>query len=193
MTIADGNDRQGWFNWYVEWAGHHYYLYWVVLMFGDATRVLGEPLSVFVNSGLYIWALMTMVLGFRHDRKILCLRCMKNSPLDPQREVTRWDGRLRLVHWLTPARVGIGFLIWLSMVSVSSWLLAYSFPGPGLVPLWAVLPINVVIWLPWLYFSISGLYHQWLHPWCPYCRRWDEGGDPEVVPDPVPSGEGEKV
>jgi hypothetical protein len=32
----------------------------------------------------------------------------------------------------------------------------------------------------------SGIMHRRLRPWCPWCRPWDEGGDPELSPEPDP-------
>lgn len=30
----------------------------------------------------------------------------------------------------------------------------------------------------------TGWLHHQLRPWCPYCRDWDEDGNPEPAPDP---------
>jgi len=190
MTAVDPG--QGWFDWYVEWAGHHSYLYWLWLMVSPITRLLGEY-DFYISTVIFLWAFATMIIGFRHDRKTFCIRCMREAPLDPQKEITRYDRRLRVIHAYDPKRA-IGYVfIWLAVAIGSSFFLTWITPGSELPPLWLVMLINVMIWSPIVYLNICGQWHQWLHPWCPYCRRWDDGGAPEVVPDPVPSGEGDKV
>lgn len=192
MTIAGGDARQGWFDWYSEWAGHHAYIYWLYLTFNPLTRLFGEYASR-IDFVVFGWALVTMIIGFRHDAKTLCLRCIRVAPLDPQREITRYDRRLRVIHGNTAKRSLIGAVVWVAGFIGFFSLLKWAFPGPEIVPLWAILLVNVIVFSPLVYMNMCGQWHQWLRPWCPYCRRWDEGGSPEVVPDPVPSGEGDKV
>jgi hypothetical protein len=192
MTLSGADDRQGWFDWYVEWAGHHNYIYWFWLMVSPITRLLGE-FDLWVSPFIFLWAFVTMIIGFRHDRKTFCLRCIREAPLDPQKEITRYDRRLRVIHGVTKKRFALGALAWISLGFSSSLFLGWISPGNDLPPLWLVILVNIMVWGPVVYLNICGQWHQWLHPWCPYCRRWDDGGAPEVVPDPVPSGEGDKV
>src|SRR3954463_14567512 len=192
MTAMRADGRQGWFDWYVEWAGHHTYIYWLYLMLNPLSRLFGE-FDIWAGPAIGVWAFITMIIGFKHDRKTFCLRCMREAPLDPQKEITRYDRRLRVIHANTPKRF-LGYAVgWLVLTLGSSVFLNWITPGNELPPLWLIMAVNITVWSPIVYMNICGQWHQWLHPWCPYCRRWDEGGDPEVVPDPVPSGEGEKL
>ena len=193
MTAMGAEDRQGWFDWYVEWAGHHSYLYWLWLMLSPLGRLLGDY-DFYITTFIFLWAFATMIIGFRHDRKTFCLRCIRETPLDPQKEIVRYDRRLRVIHANSPKRFLVYAALWVVLAFGSSFFLNWITPGADdLPPLWLVLLVNFMIWFPIVYMNICGQWHQWLHPWCPYCRRWDEGGEPEVVPDPIPSAEGDKV
>src|SRR4051812_41528508 len=112
MTAVD--PRQGWFDWYVEWAGHHSYIYWLWLMVRPLTRLLGS-FDLWVSPFIFVLAFVTMFVGFRHNRKTFCLRCIRETPLDPQKEITRYDRRLRVIHATNSPKRFIGYAaIWLA-------------------------------------------------------------------------------
>lgn len=108
----------------------------------------------------------------------LCLRCMRSAPLDPQRSVNRSRFFLWQLHW--PRR-----LFWRVFLACEICVLASHLVNGIWVPLLKV-PLDV------LFFSNFWGYrvHHRLTPWCPYCRGWDDGGEPELIPDPDPVEKG---
>lgn len=114
-------------------------------------------------------------LIFHLRRGGLCLRCIRNAPLDPERGVRRNKLFLQMIHMRTKT-----FWVWYAACYVSAIASAFVH---GAVAILFKLPLDV------LFFSAvwSAWQHHRLQPWCPYCRGWDEGGDEELVPDPDPS------
>lgn len=102
----------------------------------------------------------------------LCVKCMEAVPADAGQRAQRQQSVLWLSHSLTSLR-GFG-LYAIACVGVSM-LVASGFPR--------------LITVPLDLFTTTFLYSLWLHhklrPWCPYCRRWDDGGEHEPSPDPV--------
>lgn len=104
----------------------------------------------------------------------LCVRCMEEVPADASVRAQRQRWLLWVTHSLeSPRKVAV----WIGVVMTISVLTA-TFHLPRIVDA----PIDAY-WLAYLY---SMWLHHKLRPWCPYCRRWDDGGFiHEPSPDPV--------
>lgn len=126
-----------------------------------------------------ILIITVLVLNSHLRRGGLCLRCATNVPLDPQREVTRNKWFLYQTHWSRRK-----FLLIFGACCALMWVGNFiNGDHTSLLNRLLHLPLDfmfyTIIWAAWI--------HHRLEPWCPYCRRWDEGGDPEFVPDPDPA------
>jgi hypothetical protein len=106
----------------------------------------------------------------------LCLRCIRNTPTNPELAVNRNKFFLWTQHWPN----GQFWKIYGGSVLILFIGDTYT---DGVVQLLCKLPLDVtffsLMWATWQ--------HHRLQPWCPYCRGWDEGGEEEVVPDPDPA------
>lgn len=112
----------------------------------------------------------------RHRRSSnLCLRCMTEVPADAPVQAQRRKPLLWFSHQMA-TRIGIfGLLIpaiVAAVVGITTW--------DPLIARISRIPLDVLLF--------ASLYSTWLHhrlrPWCPYCRDWDDDGDPEPSPDP---------
>ncbi|WP_159848525.1 hypothetical protein [Nocardia sp. CY41] len=102
----------------------------------------------------------------------LCVRCMSEVPADAGARAQCEKPVLWLNHRLS-GRMGI-----LILVAIGIEVLVRGFGLPG-----------QVVSLPFDLLAVLYMYSVWLHhrlrPWCPYCRRWDDGGG-ITEPSPVP-------
>ncbi|WP_280413170.1 hypothetical protein [Nocardia asiatica] len=104
----------------------------------------------------------------------LCVRCMEEVPGDAAARAQRQSWLLRIAHSLDSfTRV----MVWVALLVATATLAT-------------LLDLPRVVHAPLDAFFALYLYSTWLHhklrPWCPYCRRWDDGdGIHEPSPDPV--------
>lgn len=121
------------------------------------------------------FALACVVIGMLHHIFTrLCIRCMEEVPADASHQAQRQSRVLWLNHLIDSMR---GIVVYLVAVIGYSVLL-----GAMELPPVASLPLDA--------FYVAFMYSIWLHhrlrPWCPYCRRWDDGGGiVEPSPDPM--------
>jgi hypothetical protein len=120
-----------------------------------------------------------VIAALHQDIGRICVRCMQEVPADAPVRAQRRRWLLRFWHfsmtrgyWLAlacvifvPAAIQVLFF----ETTRATWMNA---PGD--------LFVFAYIWALWS--------HHRLTPWCPYCRRWDDGGAHEPSPDPVPEG-----
>lgn len=127
------------------------------------------------------WVLMTIYLAsiWHRIRSGLCLRCMAEVPDDAPVRAERQRGLLRLAHFNSQLK-GVAVMLAIAFLSpiVLAKLLDDAHQNLSNAP--ADLWIFVFIYTEWL--------HHRLRPWCPYCRNWDDDGDPEPSPDPTTFG-----
>jgi hypothetical protein len=138
----------------------------------------------FLDLFLGLLLLVCYLVSIQHQVTArLCIRCMEEVPVDASERAQRQHLWLRIQHMS-----GKTMLIILAVLLAPPWLasafLDLSERGQSL------LGLGLDVW------TFSLMYSMWLHhrlrPWCPYCRRWDDDGDAEWVPDPVPA-EGKKI
>jgi hypothetical protein len=147
----------------------------VVIAVTPAFSTSWWPLPVVVSGYL----LLPLAL-FHQGLSRLCVRCMSEVPTDPGRQVQRWrlllwwSHRPLLVVAMAPAAAA-------AVVTLTAWLTTGHITGH---PAWVWLPVDAAFFL----HAWSVWVHHRLRPWCPYCRRWDDGGAREPSPDPVRDG-----
>jgi hypothetical protein len=126
-----------------------------------------------LSSWLVIIAVLMLTFHIRGAQ--LCLRCIKSAPLNPQRDVERNKAFLWQFHWSRKQFYKVWFAC-LAPVVLSHFT-------TGILSTLLKLPMDIMFFtLMWGFYV-----HHRLQPWCPWCRRWDEGGDEELVPDPDPA------
>jgi hypothetical protein len=110
----------------------------------------------------------------------ICLRCMEAVPADAPVRAQRRLWLLWFSHRFT------GWRYYVTLLGILAAVLAFRL-GLGLQPgthRWTTAPadgfILATFWAGWI--------HHRYRPWCPYCRRWDDGGDREPAPDPQITG-----
>lgn len=134
-----------------------------------------------VNEVLTWMLVVTVGASIWHRlRSGLCLRCLAEVPDDAPVRAERQRRLLRLAHfnggWKGVVACTITLLI-LGRVVVEL-LLNGDHLNLSTAP--ADILVFVLIYAEWL--------HHRLRPWCPYCRDWDDDGDPEPSPDPTTFG-----
>lgn len=171
----------------VVWLTHRWYSYWIVLyLLGIFFTYFNLNIwIILVTDGiwiaLYFWSFTSHARG-------LCLRCMELAPHDPQTAVNREMRSLRLAHvledrnplWFLP--IIFGWVIWSAIIGLAC---SQLIDDHGLV--YAIVE-PLIAFPPLLYFDRAMKFHNWLRPWCPMCKPWDDGGAPEPSPTPDPSG-----
>ena len=122
-----------------------------------------------------------MFLCLLHPSTDQCPRCREETPDNPQAAVDRRVWLLWFSHLLDDHPLGSWVAIFVSVVAVN---LAVWQTGIGLL----YMPVDVGI----VFMCLSTWRHQYLAPWCPYCRDDDGGwdGDHERIPDPDPVRQG---
>lgn len=148
-----------------------------VLAVGLATRIaswFGLLTSLDLTVAVVILACSSATL--LHQRSShLCERCIAEVPADAPALAQRRKALLWFSHQIA-TRIGIAGLL---APAVAIGFVGTNFASPAIQHL-ARVPLDVLLF--------ASLYTSWLHhrlrPWCPYCRGWDEGGEPEPSPDP---------
>lgn len=135
---------------------------------------------------LIVTALLIMCLPvavWHHHTGGLCIRCMAELPAHAPVRAERMRWMLRFAHFACTVKG----LVVMHVVCFTPLLIVIFFPSvfaDGIRSfVWFRIPGD--IWISTLIYS-TWLHHQ-LRPWCPYCRRWDDGGEPEPSPDPTVS------
>lgn len=159
---------------FMLWTAHHSAWIWagtLGFLIAEDTSPHSRVLAAIAWAAgpLIVWLLWST---WRHGLA-LCPLCARATPLDGPAMAQRKSRQLRWAHASYRRGWGISFLV------VFAALLALSFfwPRPALWAYWMYLDNTVMAYL----MSV----HQPLQPWCPQCH-WDDGGDHEEVPEPVP-------
>lgn len=121
-----------------------------------------------------IVCMLWMICAAHHHGLVLCPLCAIAVPLDgPERAVTKattllWAHRIFTRPYRVAGMVGAATacIVSLTLLKHGS-LLAYWVGGLSVIQAYLM------------------RVHEPLQPWCPHCH-WDDDGDPEIVPDPVP-------
>ena len=125
---------------------------------------------------------LTVIISTMHrELARLCLLCMQQVPADAPTRVKRWLPLL----WARHKIGGFRFLIPLAVAIILSSTVATVFQLDSDANSWLQAPADVLLavflWAEWK--------HHRYRPWCPYCRRWDDGDGPrEPSPDPTTTG-----
>jgi hypothetical protein len=124
--------------------------------------------------------LSTLLVGmiltrWRHAGR-LCEACIAEWPLDPETEVSKRMRYINAYHFiLDSARRAVSIFV----VFIAAWIASMLlFRAPV---------VDAVFGLPLALLMLTFYKHDFIRPWCPKCRRWDDGGGHEWVPDPDPA------
>lgn len=127
-----------------------------------------QLLGIVATSGVII----TIGAEMYHER-VLCTICAVNTPADIGAAAQR---ERRTLWW---AHSAYATLILFGSIAATSWALIHLHSG----------------WSDYVWLGVYGMWgldayakarHRLLRPKCPYCPRWDEGGEHETVPEPTP-------
>lgn len=132
------------------------------------------------NNTAWIFMMFAYLSAILHqDAPRLCVKCMQEVPIDAAQKA---QGLQRFFLLLMHLSRKTAFTLLVA-------LLVFIHVPPFLWDENNYVQILIIV-IPNLYISCL-IYGMWLHhrlrPWCPYCRRWGDGGEAELIPDPDPS------
>jgi hypothetical protein len=168
----------------LAWTAHHQVLLYLTYA-GSAVPDLWMPQDGFVS-----WAWLTaryapmafFFLAMIQHNRFYCQRCVDqtlNSGLIPSVEAERRRGSLRIFHFWHDRP-------WLLIAVLLLLVTAAFIPRDHRVG--SVLG-GALFWTFLAALAVFQGRHSRLRPWCPFCRRGDDGDDqPELVPEPTPPG-----
>jgi hypothetical protein len=138
-----------------------------------------DLIPVWLGVGVEVVMIVTMITMFLHQGLArICLRCMEEVKPDAPLQAQRKRKILKIWHLGQSWRVS---LAWLAAILLTNGVRIWLNDDFGYDWHWINAPTDVIFGL-WIY---SMVFHHRVSPWCPYCRRWDDGGDHEAIPDPV--------
>ena len=146
----------------------------------------GVLIAVLVASGLglvlYINHLAMLTLGVcwfatvaHQGGSALCERCIESVPADAPLQAKRSWLSMKFAHFLgTKAGTVATIAVCLApMIAIA------------MLPAVTVGQLFVAAHLWMLVLIYVDVHHVRLRPWCPFCQRWDDGGDYEPAPGPA--------
>lgn len=135
------------------------------------------PGLVPITTNLVVICALAMMFHRRSNR--LCVRCMTEVPADAPARAQRRKRVLWLTHFLA-TRTGVAVVLVLVLAGPLLLAAVRTSETENLCRTMAGLTTFILIYA-------QSLHHR-LRPWCPYCRDWDDDGDPEPSPDPTTFG-----
>lgn len=127
-----------------------------------------------ISAAEYFASLCVIIGILHHIFTRLCIRCMEEVPADASRQAQRHRWGLWVNHLLDSMRGIVVYIV--AVIGFSALLTVMDWPPVASLPMDAF----------YLTFMYSVWVHHRLRPWCPYCRRWDDGGGiSEPSPDPM--------
>lgn len=173
MATAESGGRGG----AAAFLAHRMPALLVLLILLDMPAWFDMPTSLRVYTDLPSFALVFVVFGsLAHaPRRPMCTGCAEIVPTDPQRAIERNAWPLWLSHVLDEHPLGVWVYLFCGALATGA-LVHFT----GVNPLYMPYDLSVMA------ICYSTWRHHYLIPWCPRCREWGDGGDPEFVPDPDP-------
>lgn len=203
-ALSNADERYPWLNHVATRLAHYQPLILITAAIVTAASVAarhssiaatGVSYGVAVAAGFLVTTIVVIVLtAERYHLARLCTICADNTPADGAAEAQRikypwlwfkhskamvYLAAILLLAVLVVAAIGA----WLHLNAPNFWTMSYyqlTGEGDWTDYLFAVLYLN------WALDTYANLRHRPLIPWCPWCRRWDEGGEHETVPEPTP-------
>lgn len=177
MTTAErGGIREP--NQFVRWVTHAMPALCVINLATAVPSWIGWDAVRGKASWVGLAAFFGLLAALAHvGRARMCVTCAQRTPLDPQAAIERHGWALFTTHLAAHKPL----YTWLWLVGVM-----------GLGVLAAHLTGVRLFYAPWDFVFTWLCYSEWRHhylqPWCPRCQGgWEDGGEPEVVPDPDPA------
>jgi hypothetical protein len=136
--------------------------------------------GLLVNVGyavMVVFVVGSMITLLHHASGRMCIRCMRDVPADAPVRAQRQKMILRFSHFtMTPLAILV-----LLVLTFAPMFIARLLPTESQLP---YVPQSLWVFM----LAYAELVHHRLRPWCPYCRDWDDEGDPEPSPDPTAFG-----
>jgi hypothetical protein len=163
------------------WIAHQAAGIWVGLAALDvAGYLLHGPvrpaLGMIVPLGL-----MSLLFAEHYHGVVMCPLCAAAVALDGARQAERRTGTLRLAHRMYSAAYQVVDIALCAAVLIGLLVLSAQGNSSDL----ALTLVTVAMFASTAIEAYVLGVHRPLQPWCPQCN-WDEGGDEEAIPDPVP-------
>lgn len=165
----------------VQWIAHRPALTFFLFLTYTGIRLFVHTLELnawipaFLNVLFCGFIIFSIFVDHRHGRGI-CDACL-NRPLGGPVTAEKKIKFLQLYHYRVahPLKmIGFLFLVFGIFFFVSSF------------GIWAESAFGVVMWSIFMTFDRSTYLHEWLIPWCPWCK--DDGFWTEGSPTPDPAG-----
>jgi hypothetical protein len=169
------------------WMAHQAtWIYGATFLLSVAADVHPAPILL-ILALIGLVALIGLYLIRRYHGMTLCPLCATATPLDGPGQAQRRARSLRCAHWMWSRRYqrvyDVAMLAAIGLFFVLTDVCHVGRRAGVSIDLW----IAVGAAEAWV-MSV----HRPLQPWCPQCH-WDEGGDEELIPDPVPPAGAELV
>lgn len=148
------------------------YLWWVAAVAAVAAPLVDSAVTWRLNDIFSLVLIAGALSGWRHSRS-LCEKCVRATPLNTDAAVEKNSWWLRVLHWLMGNPLKYTAAVF-GLIGVEAFT-------SGLISVVANVAVCILLGV----IINAQLKHQLLSPWCPWCR-WDNGGDDESVPEPVP-------
>jgi hypothetical protein len=125
---------------------------------------------------LMVCALPSFFVGLasHYHSRALCTYCADQTPVN----IGAIAERRRWLLWISHS--GLFMAIEYSAFLAALLTLRHFYGRNGFDYAW------LAIYVIWAKDAYVMHWHRLLQPACPYCPRWDEGGEHEEVPEPVP-------
>lgn len=167
-----GSRRSQWFEAVAHWLPY-------LLVAGVLARV-ALWFDVLVTASYFV--LVVFLVGsittlLHHGRAQMCIRCMSDVPADAPVRAQRQKMILRFSHFT----MTLPAILILLVLTIGPMLITNLMHTQSQLP---YIPQSLWVFM----LTYAELVHHRLRPWCPYCRDWDEEGDPEPAPDPTTFG-----
>lgn len=165
------------------WAGHHYLriqlLILILIIPGALSPEEGPWRWLLRVVGIALLALFCIAYLGRQEHKIgLCVRCAveQNDVHEDSAIRYRWLLRFHHLFNMESRYLLISLFVQIGLFGVALFVLPREWG-------W----IAAVIVFGWQSIEIyAENFHRKRVPWCPWCKDWGGGGQPEVVPEPDP-------
>lgn len=169
---------------------------WAFVLVGTAhtitigiTPELEGPLNWVMWPFVIAYGFGLFFLGRQHE-PVTCASCWDRFPINPEEQAARrarpWLAVTHLTMWLADRLRRLPFLDAFNAALLASMLLLMT----------VVSVARIVVQPPWIsmvslfyvvFFVHSLRRHAQLQPWCPWCRRGDDGDEETEEPEPEPS------
>lgn len=169
----------------IQWLAHRQVV--IMLLVGYITTFSTLILSssnLLVSLPIIFIIVMNTYSSVRHDRSMMCIKCMQNMPCNGGEQAQKKIKSLIVFHFFSQSLMRAIFIEIAALVLYSILNRAHIYFGNNSN---SYITIGNIIFWTYIYIveKINWTHHQ-LRPWCPYCKDWG-WGDSIIEPDPSPT------